>query len=119
NRRLWLGAAPGTPTHAAWEGSIGTTASHVVEPMLGLGVLLGALLWACGALALPWIVRGRTAALDLVAVVMWSAAIAASAPALDAGLSRQPIHPSPHGAILGAVVGGLVALAARALRGPV
>ncbi len=119
NRRLWLGAAPGTPAHAAWESSIGTTASHVVEPMLSLGVLLGALLWACGALALPWIVRGRTAALDLVAVVMWSAAIAASAPALDAGLSRQPTHPSPHGAVLGALVGGLAALAARALRGPV
>ncbi len=119
NRRLWLGSATGTPAHAAWEGSIGTTASHVVEPMLSLGVLLGALLWACGALVLPWIVRGRTAALDLVAVVMWSAAIAVSAPALDAGLSRQLTHPSPRGAVLGAVVGGLAALAARALRGPV
>lgn len=119
NRRLWLGSAPGTPAHAVWEGSIGASASHVVEPLLSLGVLLGALLWACGALVLPWIVRGRMVAVDLVAVVTWSAAIAASAPALDAGLSRQLTHPSPHGAVLGAVVGGLVALAARALRGPV
>ncbi|HEX5853133.1 MAG TPA: serine/threonine-protein kinase [Solirubrobacteraceae bacterium] len=119
DRRLWLGAAPGTPAHAAWEGSIGTTSSHVLEPMLTLGVLLGATLWACGALALPWIVRGRNAAVDLVAVVTWSAAIAAAAPALDAGLSAQLTHPSPRGAVLGAVVGGLFALAARALRGPV
>jgi hypothetical protein len=118
-RRLWLGAAPRTPAHGAWEGSIATTASHVLDPMLSLGVLFGALLWACGALALPWIVRGRSATLDTVAVVVWSAAIAAAAPALDAGLSTQLTHPSPRGAVLGALVGGLVALAARALRGPV
>jgi serine/threonine protein kinase len=118
NRRLWLGAAPGTPAHAAWESSIAAATSHVLEPMLSLGVLLGALLWACAALALPWIVRGRNAALDLVAVVTWSTAIAAAAPALDAGLSAQLTHPSPHGAVIGAVVGGMFALASRALRGP-
>jgi len=118
-RRLWLGAAPGTPAHGAWEGSIGTTASHVLDPMLSLGVLFGALLWAAGALALPWIVRGRSATLDVVAVVVWSSAIVAVAPALDAGLSAQLTHLSPRGAVLGAVVGGLVALAGRALRGPV
>jgi serine/threonine protein kinase len=119
DRHLWLGVATGTPAHAAWESSIGATASHVVGPMLSLGVLLGALLWACGALVLPLIVRGRNAAVDLVAVVTWSAAIAAAAPALDAGLTAQLTHPNPRGAVLGAVVGGLVALAARALRGPV
>jgi eukaryotic-like serine/threonine-protein kinase len=118
-RRLWLGSAPGTPARAAWEGSIGATAGHVIEPMLSLGVLLGALLWAAGALMLPLIVRGRKAALDVVAVVIWSAALAAAAPALDAGLVRQPTYPSPHGIVLGAVVGALFALAARALRGPV
>ena len=118
-RRLWLGSAPGTPARAAWEGSIGSTAGHVIEPMLSLGVLLGALLWAAGALMLPLIVRGRKAALDVVAVVIWSAALAAAAPALDAGLVKQPTYPSPHGIVLGAVVGALFALAARALRGPV
>ncbi len=119
DRRLWLGAAPGTPAHAAWASSIPTTFSHVLEPMLSLGVLLGALLWAGGALALPWIVRGRNAAVDVVAVVTWSAAIASAAPALDAGLPAQLTSPAPRGAVLGAVVGGLFALASRALRGPV
>ena len=117
--RLWLGSAPGTPARAVWERSIGTTAGHVIEPMLSLGVLLGALLWAAGALMLPLIVRGRKVALDVVAVVVWSAALAAVAPALDAGLTRQLPYPSSHGIVLGAVVGALFALAARALRGPV
>jgi hypothetical protein len=118
-RRLWLGPAPRTPARGAWEGSISATAAHVLDPLFSLGVLFGTLLWACGALALPWIVRGRSAARDVVAAVVWSTAIAAAAPALDSGLSAQAVHPSPRGAVLGAIVGALLALAARALRGPV
>jgi hypothetical protein len=91
----------------------------VIAPLLGLGVLLGALLWALGAAALPLIVRGRSAALDIVAVTVWSAALVAFAPVVDAGLSAHAAHPSPRGAVLGAILGALVAVAARALRGPV
>jgi serine/threonine protein kinase len=118
-RRLWLGAPSGTPARAVWEGSLATTATHVVGPLLSVGVLLGATLWGAGALVLPWIVRGRSAALDVVAVVTWSAGLAAAAPVLDAGLTAQVAHPSPRGAILGAILGGMIAVAGRALRGPV
>ena len=58
-----------------------------------LGMLLGRSAVGQRRGVLPWLVRGRSAALDLVAAVVWSAAIAAAAPALDAGLSsgaRQP-----------------------------
>ena len=119
DRRLWLGQPAGTPARAAWEGSLSATAAHVIAPLLVLGVLLGALLWGAGAVALPWIVRGRSAVLDVVAVTVWSAAIAAAAPALDAGLTAHAAHPSPRGAVLGAILGGVIAVAARALRGPV
>jgi serine/threonine protein kinase len=119
DRQLWLAHPSGTPVRSAWESSLGLTASHVIGPLLSLGVLLGALLWAAGAIVLPWIVRGRSAALDILAVAVWSAVIAASAPVLDAGLSAHATHPSPRGAVLGAILGGVVAVAARALRGPV
>jgi hypothetical protein len=119
DRRLWLAHPSGTPARSAWETSLSLTASHVIGPLLAIGVLLGALLWAAGAIVLPWIVRGRSAALDIVAVAVWSAAIAAAAPMLDAGLSTHASHPSPRGAVLGAILGGVVAVAARALRGPV
>jgi eukaryotic-like serine/threonine-protein kinase len=119
DRRLWLAYPSATPPRAAWETSLGLTASHVIGPLLALGVLLGAMLWAAGAVILPWIVRGRSAALDIVAVAFWSAAIAAAAPMLDAGLSAHSSYPSPRGAVLGAILGGAVAVAARALRGPV
>jgi hypothetical protein len=118
-RRLWLVESAHVPSRAAWEGSLSVTAAHVIAPLLALGVLLGALLWALGAALLPWIVRGRSAALDVVAVTAWSAALVASAPVVDAGLSAHAAHPSPRGAVLGAILGALVAVAARALRGPV
>jgi serine/threonine protein kinase len=117
-RHLWLGEPPGTPARAVWEGSLSSTAVHVIGPMLSLGVLFGATLWATGSVLLPWLVRGRSAVLDVVAATTWSAAIATAAPVLDSGLFSHA-HPSPRGAVLGAILGGTLAVAARALRGPV
>jgi hypothetical protein len=117
-RRLWLGPHAGVPPHGAWEGSIASASSHVVAPLVSSGTALGALLWGLAALVLPWLVRGRSAAVDLVAATIWSAALVAAAPALDAGLAAGP-HPLPRGAILAAVLGGMIAVGARALRGPV
>ncbi len=118
-RDLWLREPAGTPARAAWEGSLSLAATHVIAPLLALGVFLGALLWGAAAAALPWIVRGHSAVRDVVAVTVWSAAIAAAAPAVDAGLSAHAAHPTPRGAAVGAIVGAIVAVAARALRGPV
>ncbi len=118
-RRLWLGEPAGTPARTVWEGSIEVAAVHVVAPLLTLGVLLGALLWACGSVVLPWLVRGRSATFDVIAATVWSAALITAAPALDSGLSSQVVHPGPRGAALGAVLAGMAAVGARALRGPV
>jgi eukaryotic-like serine/threonine-protein kinase len=119
SRHLWLGEATGTPARAAWEGSLPSAAVHVVGPMLSLGVLLGATLWGVAAMLLPFLVRGRSAALDVVAATTWSAALATAAPVLDSGVLLGGAHASPRGTILGGVFGGVLAVAARALRGPV
>jgi hypothetical protein len=118
-RRLWLGAPSGVPPRHVWEASLTSTASHVLGPLLSPGALFGALLWGLGALLLGWIVRGAHAALDVVAATVWSAALCAAAPQLDAGLGAAAGHPAARGAVLGAVLGALVAVGARALRGPV
>jgi hypothetical protein len=117
-RRLWLGAPALTPPRSIWEGSIDTAAVHVIGPLLSTGVLFGGLLWAVAALVMPLLVRGRSAARDLLGAVVFSAALAALAPRLDAGLNAAA-HPAGRGAVLGAIAGGLVAVGARALRGPV
>jgi serine/threonine protein kinase len=119
DRKLWLALPARTPARSAWEGSLSLAARHVLGPRLALGVLLGALLWAAAAVALAWLVRGRSAVVDIVAVSIWSAALAAAAPALDGGLAAGVVHPEPRGAVLGAILGALAAVAARALRGPV
>jgi hypothetical protein len=118
-RRLWLGSPAHVPARAVWEGSVQTTAVHVIAPLLALGVLLGAGLWALGAVVLPLIVRGRSAAVDVVAATVWSAALAAAAPVLDAAVQGHSMQANPRGAVVAAVLGGALAVAARALRGPV
>ncbi|HEY4996599.1 MAG TPA: protein kinase [Solirubrobacteraceae bacterium] len=118
-RHLWLAPASAPPPRGAWEGSIGLTAAHVIGPLLTLGLLLGALLWALAATALPWIVRGRSALSDLAAATLWTVGVLVAAPALDAGLASTSAQPAARGALLGGVIGALVAVAARALRGPV
>jgi hypothetical protein len=119
SRDLWLGDPQRTPARAVWEGSLSSSAVHVVGPALALGVLLGAALWALAAALLPVVVRGHSAALDVLAATTWSAVIVAAAPALDSGALLGGAHASGRGAILGAVFGALLAVAARALRGPV
>jgi hypothetical protein len=118
-RRLWLGQPAGTPSREAWEGSLQSTASHVIEPLLSSGVLAGALLWGLGAALLGVLVRGRSAALDVILAGLWSAGMIMAAARLDSGLGAATAHPMPRGAILGAVLGAMIAIAARALRGPV
>jgi eukaryotic-like serine/threonine-protein kinase len=121
-RRLWLGPVPGTAAGPgrllAWERSLGA-AGHTLIPLLSLGLLLGAALWAAAAALLPWLVRGRSALADALAGTLWAVALAAASPLLDGGLAGGAGEPSPRGALLGAGLGAVLALAARALRGPV
>lgn len=123
---LWLGAPAGAPARAVWEGSLSSAATHVVAPLLGLGVLCGALLWALAAASLPWLVRGSSVALDLFGALAWSAALALATPravlaggASAASATSATTMAHPRGLVLGAILGGAVAIAARALRGPV
>jgi eukaryotic-like serine/threonine-protein kinase len=117
--RLWLAPPGGLPARAVWEGSLDGAASHVIAPALSAGVLFGAVLWAGAAVVLPWVVRGRNAIVDTLAAVAWSAALLATAPYFDAGLSGGAAIPHPRGAVWAAVLGAAVAVAARALRGPI
>jgi serine/threonine protein kinase len=103
-----------------WEGSPGSALTHALAPLLGLGLLLGALLWALAAVSLPWLVRGRGAGPDALAALAWAVALAATTPLVDswASFDRAPsAPPGPHGVILGAALGAALAVAARALRG--
>jgi eukaryotic-like serine/threonine-protein kinase len=117
--RLWLGPVAGTPARVVWEGSLDSAATHVIGPALSAGVLFGMLLWAAAAVLLPWLVRGSSAILDTIAAVVWSAALICGTPYFDAGLSTGMPLPYPRGAVIGGILAAAIAIAARALRGPV
>jgi hypothetical protein len=118
-RRLWLGPPAGLPPRAAWESSIGSAATHVIAPTFTVELLLGAAVWALASAILPWLVRGRSAAMDVGAAIVWTVALLAAVPLLERALLAHASQPSPRGALLGAVLGCAVAICARALRGPV
>jgi hypothetical protein len=115
---LYYGRVRGTASGTAWEGSLHDAATHVIAPLLNSGVLACAALWAGAAAILPWLVRGRSAALDLVAATLWAAGLAAGAGAIGRGLGPGVVpQADPRGAALAAAAGVLIAVAARAVRG--
>ena len=82
------------------------SAGDVLETLATSGVLLLAPLWAAAAVVLPWLVRGRSVALDIVGAAMWAAALASGTAAVAdwAGLAE------PRGLAAGAVVAGVLAV---------
>jgi hypothetical protein len=115
---LYYGRVRGTPHGTAWEGSLHDAATHVIAPLLNSGVLACAALWAGAAAILPWLVRGRSAALDLVAATLWAAGLAAAAGAIGRALGPGVVpQPDSRGTALAAAAGVLIAVAARAVRG--
>jgi hypothetical protein len=117
--RLWLGAPISAPSRPVWEGSLDSAAAHVLVPTLTIGLVCGAALWAAAAVVLPLVVRGSSALRDTIAALVWSTALLAATPYCDAGLSARGALAQPRGAVLGAIAGAAVAIAGRALRGPV
>jgi hypothetical protein len=101
---------------SAWDGSLYTAAHGVLLALLRSGALAGAPVWAAAALVLPWLVRGRSLLLDLVAAGFWSAALV-SATQVAVSSAAWPGHAAGQAssATVGAVAAAVVALAPAAL----
>jgi serine/threonine protein kinase len=106
---LYASPPPQTPAPGAWVGSLQMTVDHVLGPILSSGLLAPAPVWALAAVVLPWCQRAGSLALEVVLVTIW-AAILVSATELALGLGGHHGVAAPRGAVLGALVGGLVAL---------
>ena len=112
-KALYLPLVPGVAPPHAWMSSMTTTIDHLLRPEVSAGVLAPALVWALGAVTLPWLVRGGSVVLDVVRVVVWAgivvsatgAAVAAVHGSAGAGGVSAPT------ALVGAVACAAVALA--------
>ncbi len=108
--RLLDGAPAGTPTGEEMGADAGAALGDVLVPLATGGGLLVGVVWGVAALVLPYLVRGRAVAADVVGATAWAAGLATAtqlAGATETGL----VVP---GAVLAAVVAVLVA----ASRGP-
>ncbi len=121
SRTLALGVAPGTAPRGTWEGSAVRAAQDALAPLVSGGGLVLAGVWAVGAVLLPWLVRGRSAAIDVVAATAWTAGVASAtqvAWSAQAAVGGGESVSGPRGLVAGAVLAGVVAVAARAAGGP-
>ncbi|HWF73306.1 MAG TPA: serine/threonine-protein kinase, partial [Solirubrobacteraceae bacterium] len=113
---LYLRAPPGTPPPGQWPASVGATVHHVLAPLLSSGALAPALVWAAGAVVLPWLVRGRRPAVDFVLAAAWAAGLVAATYSVlgtvHGSLAGAPVR----GAVLGGVGAFVIALAPSVLR---
>ncbi|MBW3607954.1 MAG: hypothetical protein KY463_06305, partial [Actinobacteria bacterium] len=110
SERLVLGAPREVLDRAAWEGSAFEASQQALWPLVAGGGLALAALWGLAAVLLPLLVRGRSAALDLVGVAAWAATLAAATQALSEALVLDP----PRGLVAGALAGAVIAVGARA-----
>jgi eukaryotic-like serine/threonine-protein kinase len=113
---LYLRAAPGTPAPAVWTGSLQGAVHDVLGPLVSSGALAGAPVWALGAVVLPWLVRGRSPALDCARVAMWAAVLVSATEAAIAVVHGSRAAPALRTAVLGGVACAAVALAPTSIR---
>ncbi len=116
--RLYLGPPRGVAPAAAWAGDAGAALSDALIPLARSGLLAVAAVWAAAAVILPWLVRGRHLAADVVLAATWAGATAAGAGAVAHGLGGVPAGGDARGAVAGALAGAAVAVAVRRLAGP-
>ncbi|WP_259313343.1 serine/threonine-protein kinase [Capillimicrobium parvum] len=114
--RLLAGPPDGGRPRVRWEESAGAAFDHAIVPMFTSGLLAVAALWALAAVLLPWVVRGRSAALDLAAAAAWSIALAVATEATLDGVSGAGGGLDARGLLASAVVGAVAAVGLRAAR---
>ena len=103
---MYVHTPRGTPAPSHWMSSLSATVDHVFKPLIHAGLLAPALVWAAAAIVLPWIVRARSPALDLIRVTIWAATVASATVILIKPASLI----DSRAAVLGAIASALVAL---------
>jgi hypothetical protein len=90
-------------------------AADALGDLIAGGALPYVALWAAAAVVMPWLVRGRWLAADVVAASAWAAALGAATVAV----ADSTGGPEPRYAVAGAVAAGVIApFAARVRRRP-
>ena len=109
---LLFGVADGTTDRASWDGSVTSAAADGLYPLVSSPALAPLVIWVGFALLLPFVVRGRSLAMDLAGAAIWAAGLAAAQAALVDLMAGSVELPDARGATAGAVIGAVAAIAA-------
>lgn len=115
-KALYLPLVRGVPPPHAWMSSLSTTLDHLLRPEISAGVLAPAIVWALGAVTLPWLIRGGSLILDVLRVLAWAVIVVSATGAAMAALHASgpgetvPTHLSAPSALVGAAASVAVAL---------
>jgi hypothetical protein len=109
---LLFGSPDGTASHAAWDSDAVRAAEDALAPLFGSPALAPLAVWAAFALLLGVVVRGRFVYFDLAGGALWAAGLVAAHSALGDLLAASVPLADARGAVAGAVLGLVVALAA-------
>jgi hypothetical protein len=116
-RDLFLGRASGTGATTAWAGSAHDAVRDALVPLADSGALAILALWAVAAVALPYVLRGRTPLPVVLAGVAWAAALVVGTGLLAGALRGALAHPDARGAVTGALAGAALAAGLSLLGG--
>ncbi len=108
---LLFGVPDAVPAREAWEGSLSQAASDVVVPIASSPLTLVLATWAGLAVVLPLLLRGRWLAMDCVGGVIWAAGVMVAMAAVGDLMAGGAVLEQARGAVAGALVGAVVAVA--------
>jgi hypothetical protein len=92
-----------------WDAGAGRALADAAWPLVTSGAAALAALWALAAVVSPWLVRGRSTAVDVVAATSWAAGLAAATAAVAERVGGPGAH-AP-GGVPGAVAAAVTVLA--------
>ncbi len=115
---LLFGAPDGTLAASEWKRSVADAAEHAVLPLVTSPAPVTILAWAGLAVAAGPLVRRRALAVVLGGASLWAAGVVVVHGALGDLLDGYVPLATARGAVAGAVIGALVAVAAWALAPP-
>ena len=116
---LLFGAADDTLAREHWEGSLVDAAGDALYPMVSSPALAPVAVWVAFAVALPFVVRGRWAGMDLLAGAAWAAGLVLAHGVLGDLLAATTELDRARGVVAGAALGGLVAVTVTLIAPPV
>ncbi len=112
---LLFGLADGTLPRSDWEDSASGAVSDALVPLLTSPATAPVVIWVALAVVLPFVVRGRSLALDVLGASAWAAALVAAHAAVSDLVASSVELDQARGAVGGAILAVVLAVAAAAV----